>query len=84
MKKTFLTIMLLLSTLMLVACGNVTTEIQTEAPTVAPTLAPVVTLPESSSPSSVTTSTSNCNHTTDYDKNGTVNSMDYLSCLKGQ
>lgn len=49
--------------------------------TVAPTLAPVVTLPESSSPSSASSSTT-CSHTTDYNKDGVINSFDYMACLK--
>lgn len=44
--------------------------------TIEPTLVP--TLVASSSSSST-----NCDKTTDYNKDGTVNSMDYISCVKG-
>jgi len=45
-------------------------------PTAIPTLAAV-----SSSPSAGNSST--CNKTTDYNKDGTINSIDYISCIKG-
>lgn len=67
------------------------TEGQTEAavtPTVAPTVAPVVTLPPASTisatPASTSSSTPNCDHTTDYVKDGVINSLDYISCMRGK
>ena len=63
-------------------------------PTVIPTVAPVVTLPvasPSSTPivsspsiSPATTSTATCDKTTDYNKDGVINSLDYLSCARGK
>ena len=67
----------------------------TVTPTMAPAV-PVVTLPATSSPSGVppavsaptispaATSTTVCNQTTDYNKDGVINSLDYLSCSKGK
>ena len=61
-------------------------EAKVVTPTIAPTVAPVVTLPPTASPSSGTpTATSSaCNRTTDYVKDGVVNSLDYISCLRGK
>jgi hypothetical protein len=48
-------------------------------PTIDPTLiSPSPTISASSS------STANCNQTTDYNGDGTINSLDYMSCLKGK
>lgn len=49
------------------------------------TIKPVVTLPVTASPSSGSaTNLSTCNRTTDYNKDGTINSMDYVSCSRGK
>ncbi|MDD2225248.1 MAG: fibronectin type III domain-containing protein [Candidatus Shapirobacteria bacterium] len=66
-------------------------------PTVMPTVAPVVTLPAASSPSAVSTpivsspsvsptatSSAVCDKTVDYNKDGVINSLDYLMCLRGK
>ena len=55
-------------------------------PTMVPTVVPVVTLPPTASSSSGTpTATSSaCDRTTDYVKDGVVNSLDYISCLRGK
>ena len=62
-------------------------------PTVIPTVAPVVTLPMASSPSAVSltpsvspaaTSAAVCDKITDYNKDGVVNSLDYLLCSRGK
>jgi len=55
----------------------------TVAPTAVPTLDSTVTLPTTSSSSSMS-ATTGCDHTTDYNKDGSVNSIDYLTCLKGK
>jgi len=74
----------------------VATPPTTAMPTIVPTVAPVVTLPPVSSPSAVlppsavstptTTASSStvCDKTTDYNKDGVVNSMDYLMCSRGK
>ncbi|MFA6185326.1 MAG: fibronectin type III domain-containing protein [Candidatus Shapirobacteria bacterium] len=62
-------------------------------PTVMPTVAPVVTLPMASSPSAASltpsvspaaTSASVCDKITDYNKDGVINSLDYLMCSRGK
>jgi len=58
-----------------------TVSAETLTPTVA--LNPITTLTPVSSSSATTTDTSTCDRTTDYNKDGTVNSMDYISCSKG-
>lgn len=54
-------------------------------PTPITTLAPEVTLAPTMAPSATSSATGSttCNRTTDYDKNGVINSIDYLSCSKG-
>jgi len=54
-------------------------------PTIIPTVAPVVTLPPTSSISGTpVASSSACDKTTDYVKDGVINSLDYISCLRGK
>lgn len=67
-----------------------------DAATVVPTIAtptiPVVTLPTTTVPittitptkTSTSTGTTNCNKTTDYNKDGTINSLDYIMCVRGK
>ena len=52
--------------------------------TVVPTLAPAVTLVPTASAGSQSAVTSTCSHTTDYNNDKVVNSLDYMSCLKNK
>ncbi len=56
--------------------SGVAEETKVVTPTPMVTVIPEVTLP-------VTPSTT-CNHTTDYVKDGVINSLDYISCLRGK
>jgi hypothetical protein len=65
----------------------------TVTPTVAvPTVAPVVTLPAASPSAAVTITPTiasssaviTCNQTTDYNKDGIINTLDYLMCSRGK
>ena len=56
----------------------------TVIPSVVPTVVPVVTLPAASSPSGTPTTTAACNQTTDYNKDGVINTLDYLTCTRGK
>lgn len=60
--------------------GKDAEEVLEPVVTIQPTLIPTMAASSSSS-SSKTTST--CSRTTDYNKDGVVNSMDYISCVKG-
>jgi hypothetical protein len=51
-------------------------------PTIDPTL--ISPSPTISASSSSATNSSTCNQTTDYNGDGTINSLDYMSCLKGK
>jgi len=59
--------------------NKVVTATPTMVPTIIPTIVPVVTLPVGASSSAGT-----CNQTTDYNKDGVINSLDYLLCSKGK
>lgn len=48
-------------------------------PTIIPTIAPVVTLPPATG-----SGVSACDQATDYNKDGVINSLDYVSCLRGK
>ena len=61
--------------------GKAEEEILEPVVTIQPTLAPASTASSSSSGS--TTGSSTCNKTTDYNKDGAINSIDYISCVKG-
>ena len=58
-------------------------KVATVTPTAVPTIDSVVTLPTTSSSSS-TSAVSGCDHTTDYNKDGVANSIDYVMCLKSK
>jgi hypothetical protein len=64
--------------------GEVSEVVSSETPV--PTVAlinPVTTLAPVASSSTTTNNTSTCDKTTDYNKDGVVNSIDYISCSKG-
>lgn len=57
---------------------------ETTIVTPTPTIAPAVTLPVVSPTVAQEATASACNKTTDYVKDGVINSLDYISCLRGK
>lgn len=59
----------------------VTTAEVEPTPTVA--LEPEITIAPTTTPSATSSASGSCDRTTDYDKNGVVNSLDFINCSKG-
>ena len=59
-------------------------KVVTATPTIAPTMVPEMMEPVVTLPVGASSSAGTCNQKTDYNKDGVVNSLDYILCLKGK